>query len=54
VESALGGGIGVLLARAGDIPLARVDVAVERGRREGGSLGEDFWRTTLTFRAAGF
>jgi hypothetical protein len=29
-------------------------LAVERGTREGGSLGEQFWRTTVTFRAAGF
>jgi hypothetical protein len=54
VESTLAGGVGVLLARNGDIPLARFDVAVERGRRVGGSLGEDFWRSTITFRAAGF
>lgn len=54
VESALTGGIGVLLARNGAIPLARVDVSVERGSRDGGSVTEDFWRTTLTFRAAGF
>ena len=54
VETTYGGGIGLLLARTGDIPLARLDVAVERGRREGGALSEAFWRTTLTLRAAGF
>jgi hypothetical protein len=53
-ESALSAGIGVLLARTGDIPLARLDFAGERGHREGGSVAEDFWRATVTFRAAGF
>jgi hypothetical protein len=54
VESSLAGGVGLLLARAADVPLARLDLAVERGRRESGSVAEDFWRATLTFRAAGF
>ncbi|MSR35801.1 MAG: hypothetical protein EXR95_04020 [Gemmatimonadetes bacterium] len=54
VESVLAGGIGLLLARTGTVPLARIDFAVERGRRVGGSLGEDLWRSTVTFRAAGF
>lgn len=54
VESALGGGIGLVLARNGATPLARLDLAVERGSRTGSAVGEDFWRSTITFRAAGF
>ena len=55
IENTLAGGVGLVLARADETtPLARLDVAVERGRREGGSLSEDFWRATLSFLAAGF
>lgn len=54
VESAFGGGVGLLLARAADVPLARLDFSIERGSRSGGAIGEDFWRSTVTFRAAGF
>ena len=51
VETTYGGGIGLVLAVAGETPLARLDFAVERGRRDGGSVAEDFWRSTITFRA---
>ena len=54
VESALVGGFGLQLAGAGDIPLAQIDLGVERGTRSAGSLQEDFWRSTVSLRLAGF
>jgi hypothetical protein len=54
VESAIGGGFGVLLARQGNIPLGRLDFAVERGKRTSTGIDESYWRSTVTFRAAGF
>ena len=54
VESAFGGGAGLKLVRAGDLPLAEIDLAVERGNRVTGSLTENFWRSTVSLRLAGF
>jgi hypothetical protein len=33
-------------------PLARMELGVDRGSREGGSLSEDFWRVAFTVRVA--
>lgn len=54
VETSFTGGAGLVLARAGALPAAVFDLAVERGSRSGGSPAEDFWRSTLSLRVAGF
>lgn len=54
VESTLVGGFGLWLASAGDIPLAQIDLGVEHGTRSAGSISEDFWRSTVSLRLAGF
>ena len=54
VESTLAGGFGLVLQRAGPLPLAQVDVGVERGSRSAGAVSENFWRSTVSLRLAGF
>jgi hypothetical protein len=53
VESVLAAGIGFNLRQLGTISLARMDLAVERGSRDAGSLSEAFTRMTVTLRMAG-
>ena len=53
VESVLAAGIGINLRQIGTISLARMDVAVERGSRDAGTLSEAFTRMTVTLRLAG-
>lgn len=53
-ESAFVGGAGMYLVRAGSIPLAAIDLSVEKGSRTAGSFTEDFWRSTVSVRVAGF
>lgn len=52
-ERTFSGGLGLVLNQAGEVVLANVDLAVERGRRKAGSVTEDFWRATLSLRVAG-
>jgi hypothetical protein len=52
-ERIFSGGFGLVLAESGEILLANMDLAVERGRRTAGSLTENFWRATLSVRASG-
>lgn len=52
-ESAFAAGLGLNLLQAEDLPLARIDVAVEFGDRDGGSVSESFTRATFTLRVAG-
>ena len=52
-EAVTTGGFSLALAEAEEVPLARVDVAVERGSREAGDFSERLWRTTVTLRLAG-
>ena len=54
VESTLAGGFGLQLAGAGNIPLAQIDLGVEHGTRSAGTVSEDFWRSTVSLRLAGF
>ena len=55
VETAFAGGLGILLLASTDaLPLAQVDVALERGSRLGGEVTERFWRSTVSLRIAGF
>jgi hypothetical protein len=53
-ERVLSGGFGLELSRVDDVVLASVDLAIERGRREGVGLKEDYWRATISLLAAGF
>jgi len=52
METLVAGGIGLDLTRPQDVIVGGLDLAVERGRREAGSLEESFWRGTLTLRIA--
>jgi hypothetical protein len=53
-EMVYSGGLGLNLTQADEFVLAGVDLSVERGKREAGSLSEDFWRGTMTFRVSGW
>jgi hypothetical protein len=52
-ERVIAGGFGLALSRSGGITLAGVDLAIERGRRSGGGLTENFWRATISLLASG-
>lgn len=52
-ESGFSAGGGLVLAEVESIPVAGLDLAVERGERTAGALREEFWRTTLTIRVSG-
>jgi hypothetical protein len=53
-ENVLAGGIGMNLLPQELGFVGAVDIGVERGRREAGSLSEKFWRASLTFRVGSF
>jgi hypothetical protein len=53
-ERILSAGFGLALNRTNNVVLAGVDLAVERGRRTGAGLTENFWRATLSLLASGF
>lgn len=53
-ERVFSGGFGLSLNTTNDLVLAGVDFAVERGRRTGTGITEDFWRATLSVTASGF
>ena len=52
-ERAFSGGFGLELSRSGDVVLASVDLAIERGQRSGAGLTERFWRATISLLASG-
>jgi len=52
-ESVWALGVGLQLLQLEELPLARFDLAYERGDRDGGPLSESFDRLTLTLRVAG-
>jgi len=52
-ESAFAAGLGLNFLQVEDLPLARVDLAVELGDREAGPFEENFTRWTITVRVAG-
>ena len=54
VETAWTGGLGLNLAQADGIVLAKTDLAIERATRLAGTLTERFWRLTVSFHASGF
>jgi hypothetical protein len=51
-ETAFSGGIGLNLTPGNAVVLGAVDLALERGSREAGTLSETFWRGTVTFRVS--
>lgn len=53
-ERIFSGGFGLSLNTTNDVVLAGVDLSVERGRRTGGGITENFWRGTISLLASGF
>jgi hypothetical protein len=53
LETSFSVGGGLLLSELEGIPVAGIDMAVERGGRSAGAFTEDFWRTTVTVRVSG-
>jgi hypothetical protein len=52
-EKTFAAGFGLALSTSGDIVLAAADLAVERGRRSGDGLTENFWRVTISLLVSG-
>ena len=53
-ERIFSGGLGLVLNQTAGFVLAGVDLAIERGRRDGANLTENFWRATLSLQTSGF
>jgi len=53
-EKVLSGGIGLNLMPPQVGLVGAIDLALERGTRDAGSLSESFWRATVTFRVGSF
>jgi hypothetical protein len=53
-ENILSAGLGMNLLQAGAITLASLDLALERGSRDAGSIEERFWRFSTSVRISGF
>jgi hypothetical protein len=53
-ETVFSGGVGLDLIPPQVGLSGGIDLALERGKREAGSLSEKFWRVTLTFRVGAF
>lgn len=53
-ERTFSGGFGLVLNTTGGVVLAGSDFAIERGRRSGGGITENFWRATLSLIMSGF
>jgi hypothetical protein len=53
VEQVISGGFGLELSRTANIVLASVNLAIERGRRSGTGLDENFWRATISLLVSG-
>ena len=53
-ERIFAGGFGLALNTTGGIVLASSDFAIERGRRTGAGITEDFWRATISLILSGF
>ena len=54
-EAAFSFGAGLMLREREDgVPLARIDLGLETGSREAAAVTEDFWRSTVSIRVAGF
>ncbi len=53
-ESAFSAGLGMDLLTSGEVLLARLDLALERGMRQAGGFEERFWRLATSVRLSGF
>lgn len=53
-EQVFSGGLALVLNQSNGVVLATTDLGVERGRRTGGVITEDFWRATLSLRLSAF
>jgi hypothetical protein len=53
-ENVISGGIGMNLIPQEMGFVGAIDIGVERGKREAGSLAESFWRASVTFRVGSF
>jgi hypothetical protein len=52
-ERVFAGGFGLVLNQTDEIVLAGADFGLERGRRSGGGVTEDFWRLTFSIVVSG-
>lgn len=52
-ERIFSAGFGLVLAEAAGLTLAGADFAIERGRRSGGGVTENFWRLTVSLVVSG-
>lgn len=52
-ESSFAMGVGINAAEVQVVPVARIDLSLERVNREAGMLSEDLWRTTVSLRLSG-
>jgi hypothetical protein len=53
-ERIFSGGFGLALNTTNEVVLAGVDLSIERGRRSGFGITENFWRGTISLLASGF
>ena len=53
-ERIFSAGLGLSLSQADNIVLGSVDAAIERGRRSGSVLTEEYWRATISLRVSGY
>lgn len=53
-ERILSGGFGLVFNTTNDVVLASADFALERGRRIGAGITENFWRATISLLLSGF
>jgi hypothetical protein len=53
-ESAFSAGLGMNLLTSGEVLLARLDLALERGLRQASLFEERFWRLSTSVRVSGF
>jgi len=53
-ERLLSGGLALVFSQADGVVFATTDVGVERGRRTGAGVTEEFWRGTVSLRLAAF
>lgn len=54
IEQTFSGGFGLELNETAGVVLAGIDISIERGRRSGADLTENFWRATLSLLTSGF
>ena len=53
-EQVFSGGLALILSQTNGVVLATTDLAIERGRRTGGTITEEFWRGTVSVQLSSF